>query len=281
MFTSPIITVDELHDLLDPPDPHGSRDDVRVVVCDVRAYLDGRVGRDAYEAGHVPGARFIDLETVLAAPPAPVLGRHPLPTPEVFAAGLAAEGIGPHAPVVAYDDAGGMIAGRLVWMLRTLGQSAALLDGGIAAWDGPLETGAIRPTPVEHAPRQWPAEATLDADDVQATLDRGGLVVDSRASPRFEGRHEPIDPRAGHIPGAINLPFTENLDEGRFLPVAELRERFERAGVDENTVWYCGSGVSACHNLLAAEAAGLGVGKLYTGSWSGWSSDDDRPVATG
>jgi len=251
-----------------------------VVVCDVRAYLDGRSGAEAYERNHIPGARFIDLDTVLTSPPAPVLGRHPLPDPADFAAGLSGAGIDHDTPVIAYDDAGGMIAGRLVWMLRTLGQPAALLDGGIAGWPGELSSTVDTVRPVENLARPWPKHVIVDADEVEATVAAGGLVVDSRAAPRYSGEEEPIDPKPGHVPGAINMPFADNLADGFFASTAEIRDRFMQAGVDSDTIFYCGSGVSACNNILAAEAAGLGVGRLYVGSWSGWSSDESRAVAT-
>lgn len=253
----------------------------RIVLCDVRYYLDGRDGMAAYLAGHLPGAVFIDMDTVLASPAGPVVGRHPLPTPEAFAAGLGAAGISERDTVVVYDDLQGMVAGRLVWMLRVLGQDAALLDGGIGAWDGPLVTNPTRPTPVKCPVRPWPADAVVDADQALAHAAAGGVLADSRAVERYRGEVEPIDPRAGHVPGAINLPFAVNLRaDGTFRSPDELRERFEGAGVDEAAIFYCGSGVSACHNLLAVEAAGLGLPRLYVASWSGWSSDPDRPAAT-
>lgn len=256
-----------------------------VVVADVRSYLDGRVGHDAYLAGHLPGAVFVDLDTVLAAPATAEHGRHPLPDPEVFAAGLAAVGIGPTTPVVAYDDLGGMIAGRLVWTLRILGSPAALLDGGLDAWDGPLETGPADPAPeeVEHPARPWPTDRLATIDEVAALAAADdGVVVDSRAVPRYRGETEPIDPRAGHVPGATNRPFADNLGpDGRFLPAEELAAAFADLGADPDSVFYCGSGVSACHNLLALEAAGLGRARLFVGSWSQWSNDPDRPAATG
>ncbi len=253
----------------------------RVVLCDVRYYLDGRDGRAAYLGGHLPGAVFIDMDTVLASPAGPVVGRHPLPTPEAFAEGLGAAGISEHDTVVVYDDLQGMVAGRLVWMLRILGQDAALLDGGIGAWDGPLVTNPTQPTAVECAVRPWPADAVVDADQALAHAGAGGVLADSRAAERYRGEVEPIDPRAGHVPGAINLPFSSNLQaDGTFKSPDELRERFEDAGIDETAIFYCGSGVSACHNLLAVEAAGLGLPRLYVASWSGWSSDPDRPAAT-
>ncbi len=282
----PIVTVgwllDRRRDGLARTDGSGRRD---LVVCDARSYLDGRVGRDAYRTGHIAGARFIDLDTVLAGPAAPVAGRHPLPDPETFAVGLGAEGIGDDTMVVAYDDLGGMIAGRLVWMLRILGRPAALLDGGIDAWvaqGGAIEIGD--PAPVEAQRRivePWPTDALATADDVVGHIEAGGRVVDSRAGERYRGEVEPIDPRAGHVPGAVNLPFADNLRNGRFRSTDELASRFAEAGVDAGAIVYCGSGVSACHNILAAEHAGLGRPRLYVGSWSGWSSEPGRPVATG
>jgi thiosulfate/3-mercaptopyruvate sulfurtransferase len=255
-----------------------------VVLCDVRWYLDGRSGADAYRAGHIPGAVFVDLGRWLAGPASAAAGRHPLPTPEVFAEGMSSIGVGDESVVAAYDDAGGMVAGRLVWMLRVLGRQAALLDGGLAAWTGPVESGWNEPRPgFGFTARPWPAGRLATADEV-GDLGEGSVLVDARAGDRFRGETEPVDPRAGHIPGAVNLPFAGNLlsPGGFFRPAAELRARFEAAGIgpDADVVAYCGSGVSACHDLLALEMAGLGPGRLYPGSWSQWSSDPSRPVAT-
>ncbi len=240
------------------------------VVCDCRAYLDDREGADAYNQGHIPGARFVDLETVLSSTPGPGVGRHPLPSPVAFATGLSQLGISAEAPVIAYDDAGGMIAGRLVWMLRTLGQPAALLDGGIDAWDGELATSPPEILTTETPVRPWPSGATVNAEEVDQIIAEGGLVIDSRGPDRYAGLVEPIDPVAGHVPGAKNLPFAGNLSDGMFIGSDALAQRFTDAGVDADTVYYCGSGVSACHNMLAAEASGFGRGRLYVGSWSGY-----------
>lgn len=251
-----------------------------VVLADVRWYLDGRSGRDAYEKGHLPGAVFIDLDTALAGPASPAEGRHPLPDPAVFAAAMSAAGIGDASTVVAYDDAGGVIAARLIWLLRALGREAALLDGGLPAYDGELTAETIHPSPATFTPREWPAERLATLSD---TVDGGHVVLDARDASRFRGDSEPVDPRPGHIPGARNLPCRANVAaDGRFLPVAELRERFAAAGVTEGAgvISYCGSGVTACHNLLALEHAGLGEGRLYPGSWSQYSHTD-RPAATG
>ena len=249
------------------------------VVADVRWYLDGRSGRDAWLNGHLPGAVFVDLNTVLAGPPSPEAGRHPLPEPEVFAAGLAALGIGDRDTVVAYDDAGGASAGRLVWLLRTIGVDAALLDGGLAAWSGPLVEGEQTRPAASFAPRPWDEAALATIDDA-ATAYR---VVDARAGARYRGDTEPVDPRAGHIPGAINVPFPGNLDaDQRFLAPEALRRRFAELGITDaaGVVVYCGSGVTACHDLLALEHAGLGRARLYPGSWSHYAATT-RPEATG
>ncbi|WP_445148012.1 sulfurtransferase [Baekduia sp. Peel2402] len=255
------------------------RDDV--VLADVRFYLDGRSARAAFDAGHLPGAVYVDLERWLAAPGTPKHGRHPLPTPETFAEGMSACGIGDDTQVVAYDDAGGVIAARLVWMLRALGRDAALLNGGIGAWDGPLETDEQPVAPASFTATPWPADRLASADDAAETT--VNLVIDARQRERFAGAPDDVDPRAGHIPGAHALPCREHLaSDDRLLPVDTLRARLSDAGIDGSTpvISYCGSGVTACHNLLVIEHAGLGTGRLYPGSWSQWSHDAARPVAT-
>ena len=251
------------------------------VLADVRWYLDGRSGRAAYAAGHIPGAVFVDLERWLAAPASPDAGRHPLPDPQVFAEGMGSLGIGDSDTVVAYDDAGGVIAARLVWMLRVTGHEAALLDGGLAACPGPLEREETGRSPVTFSPRAWPTDRLADIDEA---ADPAEVVLDARDAHRFRGEQEPVDPRPGHIPGARNVPCRANLDAtGRFLPVEELRQRFVDAGVTDeaSVVSYCGSGVTACHNLLSLELAGFGPGRLFPGSWSQYSRAPERPVAVG
>jgi thiosulfate/3-mercaptopyruvate sulfurtransferase len=258
-----------------------------VVFADCRWYLDGRSGRAAYEGGHIPGAVFVDLETALTrhADPADA-GRHPLPQPEAFAAALGALGIGDEDTVVAYDDAGGVIAARLVWMLRVTGHEAALLDGGLDAWRGELETTPAVRDPVTFTAREWPAErlATIEEVAVASQIDDtrvAPVLIDARQRERYEGEPDDLDPRAGHIPGARSVACRENLDaDGRLLPLGQLRERLD-FGPGKEVISYCGSGVTACHNLLAMEQAGLGPGRLFPGSWSQWSRDPGRPVQTG
>jgi len=253
-----------------------------VVPADVRWYLDGRSGRAAYDAGHLPGAVFVDLDSRLADVPGAREGRHPLPAPEAFAHSMSELGISDSDTVVAYDDAGGVSAARLVWMLRATGHQAALLDGGLAAYEGPLEREAPHRLRAVFSVRPWPRERLAGIDETANARD--AIVLDARDGVRYRGEQEPVDPRAGHIPGALSLPCRENLaPDGRFLPVERLRERFESVGARDgaSVISYCGSGVNACHNLLALEHAGLGHGRLYPGSWSQYSHDRERPVATG
>lgn len=253
-----------------------------LMIVDTRWYLDGRSGQDAYLAGHLPGAVFADLSTELAAPPSAAAGRHPLPSAPDLAAALGQLGIADTTETVAYDDQGGTVAARLVWMLRALGRSSALLDGGIGAWGGDLEIGEVRRPPVTFTARDLPTSLVADIEDAAAPGD--ALLIDARDPTRYRGDGDPIDPRTGHIPGALSVPCRENLDgDGRFLPPDRLRERFVKLGIDgtREVISYCGSGVTACHNLLALELAGLGRGRLYPGSWSQWSSDATRNVATG
>jgi thiosulfate/3-mercaptopyruvate sulfurtransferase len=270
-----------------------------LVLADCRWYVDGRSGRDAYAAGHITGAVFVDLDTALTRHADPALaGRHPLAEPEKFAAAIGALGIGDDDTVVAYDDAGGVIAARLVWMLRVTGHEAALLDGGLAAWEGAsaaggdasldvglgsrsLDVGETSREPADFTARPWPAERFASIEETAALAAGGGTVIDARPGERFAGAPDDLDPRAGHIPGARSVPCRENLDPtGRLLPTAELRARFAVEDADE-VISSCGSGVTACHNLLAMEQAGLGVGRLFPGSWSQWSRDPSRPVQIG
>ena len=270
----PLVSAAWLHDQLDA---------VRVV--DARWYLDGRSGRAAYDAGHIPGAVWVDLDGELAGPGAALLGRHPLPAPEQFAAVLSRLGIEHGDTVVVYDDASGSIAARLWWMLDAIGVRAAVLDGGLDAWEWPLSLEPVTPEPVDVAPRGWPEERFADADAVdRARSDPGELLLDARAHGRFTGEEASVDARPGHIPGAVSAPWAGNVDPdtGRMRPAGELRARFADLGAGErHVVVSCGSGVTACHDLLALRLAGFEDAALYTASYSGWTSDPARPVATG
>ncbi|MFF3766945.1 sulfurtransferase [Streptomyces sp. NPDC001922] len=254
------------------------------VLLDVRYEMGGPPGRPVYEAGHLPGAVYIDLETELAGPPGKN-GRHPLPELAVFAGAMRRAGVGADRPVVVYDGGKGWAAARTWWMLRWSGHpDVRVLDGGFAHWSAegrPLSTDV--PVPAEGTFTPEPgALPLLDADDA-AALARSGVLLDARAAERYRGEVEPIDPVAGHIPGAVSAPTMENVAaDGRFLPAAELRKRFDALGADSGAQVgvYCGSGVSAAHQVLALAVAGLPAA-LYVGSWSEWTADAQRPVATG
>lgn len=270
-----LITVEELAERLSDP---------LVVICDVRWYLaDPEQGRVEYARAHLPGARFVDLDTDLSAQPGP--GRHPLPTVSAFAATLGRLGVGPGHTVVAYDSSGGAIAARLWWMLRSVGHRPVLvLDGGLPAWERaglPLTGDVPVVKAVEYpAPAGW--TGVVNGDGVESRLGRA-LILDARSEDRYRGENETIDPRAGHIPTALSAFFGQNLaTDGRFLSPAALQGRFRDVGVEESecTIAYCGSGVTACHNLLAMHMAGY-TGLLYEGSWSDWSSTAERYVVTG
>jgi thiosulfate/3-mercaptopyruvate sulfurtransferase len=255
------------------------RDEVRI--ADVRWYLDGRSGLAAYHGGHIPGAVWLDIDAELSAPASPAEGRHPLPTPEAFAAALGRAGIADGQPVVAYDDAGGSTAARLWWLLHVLGQPVAVLDGGLGDWPGELTTEVPAYPPVQRPVRPWPAERFVTADEVAAT---DATVLDARTAARYAHGDPAIDPRPGHIPGARSAAWAAGLDptSGRFLDGPTLRARFAALGADRGpVVTYCGSGVSACHALLALDLAGITDAALYPGSWSQWGADPARPAETG
>jgi len=248
---------------------------------------DPAAGERAFAQAHLPGARYANLDTDLAGAKSGRNGRHPLPARADWAATLARLGVTADRPVVLYDAQGGPYAARAWWMLLWVGHRAAsVLDGGLAAWKaagGAVETGAS--VPAVGAPPYPVAESlvrTVDADALLKSLGRVTLL-DARAGERFRGEVEPLDARAGHIPGARSRFFKDNLDaNGRFRPASELRAAFEAfGGAPGDVVHQCGSGVTACHNLLAMEIAGLGGSALYPGSWSEWSSDPARPVAVG
>lgn len=248
---------------------------------------DPGAGERAFAAGHLPGARYANLDTDLAGAKTGRNGRHPLPQRSDWAATLARLGVTPERAVVVYDAQGGMYAARAWWMLLWAGHRAAsVLDGGLGAWQatgGKLEAGAA--AAVAHAapyPLQDSLVPSLDADALHKALGRVTLL-DARAGERYRGEVEPLDQRAGHIPGARSRFFKDNLDaRGRFKPAAELRAAFTAFGsAPAQVVHQCGSGVTACHNLLAMEVAGLSGSALYPGSWSEWSADPARPIAVG
>jgi thiosulfate/3-mercaptopyruvate sulfurtransferase len=263
-----------------------------VLVVDARADLGHPAkGAAAHAAARIPGAVHADLERELSDPSRTGLGRHPLPSREAFAALLSGWGWQPGLPVVVYDDAAGALAAaRAWWLLRTAGVTdVAVLDGGFGAWQAaalPLESGATLPRRASAVTIDFDPSAHLDADALAEALAADAVVLlDARAAPRFRGEMEPIDPVAGHVPGARNRPYTDNLDAaGRFKAPAELAAEFaaltDRRPPAE-VVHMCGSGVTACHNVLAMTHAGLAGSRLFAPSWSGWIVDPARPVATG
>ena len=264
-------------------------DDAQWRVFDCRHLLsDVDYGRRAYAAGHLPGAFFMHLDEDLSSPMNGRNGRHPLPDAQALADKLGVAGVTSQTQVVVYDDAGGMVAVRLWWLLRWLGhERVALLDGGIGQWQKqglPLSCEVPAATPARYAEQIAVRDWVVNADAVQANIARSAFtLIDARASDRFRGENETLDPVGGHSPGARNRFFRDNLDaDGLFRPAAELRREYLAlfAGVDPaQVVMYCGSGVSACHNLLAMAVAGLPGARLYAGSWSEWCSDPARPVA--
>ncbi|RMG49113.1 MAG: sulfurtransferase [Acidobacteria bacterium] len=264
--------------------------DVDWAVVDCRFSLDDpERGRRDYQRAHIPGAVYAHLNEDLSGPVIPGrTGRHPLPEIDRFAGTLGRWGIDERVQVVAYDDSGGAVAARLWWMLRWLGHDAvAVLDGGWPAWqeeERPAQSGVETRAPRTFVPRPRP-ELIITSEDIEAALGRATYrLIDARAPERYRGEQEPIDPIAGHIPGAVSAPFAGNLDaRGRFRSPEELRARFQAILGDlppERAVLYCGSGVTAAHNLLAMAHAGLGEGRLYVGSWSEWITDPRRPIAT-
>jgi len=264
----PLVSADWLHD-------HLADADLRVI--DLRWYLDGRSGREAYLAGHLPGAVFVDLDRDITGAAGP--GRHPIPRREQFEEAMRAAGVEPDSRVVVYDDQGGFTAARLWWLLRFFGHHAvAVLDGGLLAWQGPLDREPAGPARGGFRASAPDRSMVVDRDQVRAADE--AAIFDARAPERFRGEVEPIDAKAGHIPGARNIPWRSNLGaDWRFLPPDELRRKYAVAEGRE-VIAYCGSGVSAGVDLLALELAGVAGAKLYEGSWSDWSAQD-LPVATG
>ncbi|OAT67586.1 thiosulfate sulfurtransferase [Mycobacteroides immunogenum] len=271
--------------LISPSELADRLTDVRLL--DVRWTVMAPDGRPAYLAGHLPGAVFVDLDADLADHSATGRGRHPLPTPQALAASARRWGLNDGDAVVVYDDWNGQAAARAWWLLRAAGVSnVRILDGGWAAWQrsgGPVATEEVVPAAGDITITSLHGLAAVDADGVAAQAQSpDNLVFDARAAARYRGDEEPLDPRAGHIPGAVSAPTAENLTaDGTFKPVAELRERFEKLGAGAAPVTvYCGSGVTATHQIAALAIAGYDAA-LYPGSWSEWSSDPQRPVATG
>ena len=250
---------------------------------------DVAAGERTWREGHLPGSLYLHLDRDLSGPKTGSNGRHPLPARDVFAATLGRCGVTPQTQVIAFDRQGGVYASRLWWMLRWMGHSAAaVLDGGVAAWlaaGGTLVTETSAPTAAPPYPERPPLGATISADALAARLGRARLI-DARAAERFRGDVEPLDTTAGHIPGALNRFFKDNLDaaSGRFKTAGQLRAEFAPllgAAGAADAVHQCGSGVTAFHNLLAMEYAGLPGSALYAGSWSEWCADPARPVARG
>ncbi|MEU1885650.1 sulfurtransferase [Micromonospora sp. WMMD987] len=274
----PLIEPDRLAAELAQPDPP--------TLLDVRWRLAGPPGRADYAAGHLPGAVFVDLDTALCGPPG-AAGRHPLPDPDALQAALRAAGVRAGRPVVVYDGGDGMAAARAWWTLRWAGhRPVRVLAGGWAGWlaaglPGTVEVPTPPPGDVTVRPGALPVLDAAGAARLAATGD--GVLLDVRAAPRYRGESEPVDPVAGHVPGAVNLPATEYVSEGRFPTAAALRDRFAAVGVrpDRPVGAYCGSGVTAAQTVLALHLAGRTDAALYVGSWSGWIADPSRPVATG
>jgi len=279
-FTT-VVSAEQLAQHLDNPD---------WIVIDCRFTLsNAETGGLAYQQGHIPGARYVHLDNDMSSPVTATSGRHPLPDVKILSEKLSSWGVDSGKQVVVYDDSFGSMAVKMWWLLRWLGHdNVALLDGGLPKWMKqklPVSTELPKIVPAKFIP-QLRAEMVADAAEVeQARQESCRLVIDARPEQRFAGEREPLDKVAGHIPGAINWVFEENLDfDGTYLPADELREAYLKLlhGVNpEQVIHSCGSGVTACHNMLAMEIAGLPSGKLYAGSWSEWITDPSRPVATG
>jgi thiosulfate/3-mercaptopyruvate sulfurtransferase len=278
---SPLIDARALHARLGKPG---------CVIVDCRFSLqEPTAGRTAYERGHIPGARYADLDRDLSRAPQPSEGRHPLPNPANFAGTLGEWGVVPGDTVVAYDEGSGAIAARLWWLLRWIGhRESRVLDGGLAAWQAagaPIEVTLPRWQKTHYPAPTSVAATVVTTDELRGRQAAGDVVVDVRGAARYRGEQEPIDPVAGHVPGALNRPFSSNVTAaGTFRPAAELqRELLGLLGArrPQQLIAMCGSGVTACHLLLAMAVAGLPDGKLFAGSWSEWIRDPNRTVKTG
>ena len=275
----PLITPNQLEELVNTG--------ADILICDCRFDLTNpQAGREAYNAGHILGAIYVDLDRDLSAAKTGNNGRHPLPSPEAWADTKQRLGIDPKTTVIAYDNHGSVYASRLWWMLKASGHTHVhVLDGGLSAWNGSIGTipPAIKPLPSAIPARDWMGSVTVNAIEEWLTKPEGQSIVDARAEDRFRGENETLDPVGGHIPGALNRFFKQNLSAGQFKSPEVLRTEFKAllGNTSANDVIHqCGSGVSACHNLLAMEVAGLSGSRLYVGSWSEWCADPKRPVAT-
>lgn len=272
-MSTPLVSADELRTLVASERPP--------VLLDVRYRMGGPGGPDEFAVGHIPGAAYVDMDTDLASPPGEG-GRHPLPDPAVFNAAMRRAGVGLESSVVVYDDWAGHAAARAWWLLRHYGHAdVRVLDGGWSAWvagGGDVTTGAYDAEPGDFhgAPGSMPV---VTAEEIPSFVAGGGVLIDARAPERYRGEVEPVDPVAGHIPGAVNVPTARNLDNhGHFRGEQELAAVYAEVGADDAAsavAAYCGSGVTACHDLLALELIGT-RGVLYPGSWSGWITDPSR-----
>ncbi len=282
MYINTLVTTEDLARHLEDPD---------WVVFDCRFTLtDTEAGRRAYAEGHIPGARYAHLDEDLSGPIVPgKTGRHPMPDPHVLAKKLYKWGVGVNRQVVVYDDSYGSMAVRMWWLLRWLGHPAvALLDGGFPKWRRelrPLTTDIPVPQKGNCVCLPEPSQIASADEVMQALRSQRELIIDARSERRFTGEFEPLDPVAGHVPGAINWDFEDNLDiDGTYLPPEALRENYQallKGRPPWQVIHMCGSGVTACHNILAMEIAGLPGSRLYPGSWSEWITDPSRPIATG
>ncbi|WP_114639088.1 sulfurtransferase [Polynucleobacter necessarius] len=273
---TPLISANQLEEIINSGE--------EVLLCDCRFDLvDPLYGQKAYEESHIPGAIYVDLDHDLSGPKNGVNGRHPLPSPEAWAKTKIRLGITPNTLVVAYDKQGSVYASRLWWMLKTSGHAKVqVLDGGLDAWNGPMGTVPRKPIPSPQAIEPRPYVGLVLVDEMVSNLQtKKNTIIDARANDRFHGQNETLDPVGGHIPGAINRFFKNNLSATAFKPAEQLFKDFvELLGPVKpaDVIHQCGSGVTACHNLLAMELAGLKGSRLYAGSWSEWCADSSRPV---
>lgn len=275
---TPLITANQLEELINSGE--------NVLLCDCRFDLvDPLAGKKAYEESHIPGAIYVDLDHDLSGKKTGTNGRHPLPSPQVWAQTKTRLGMSPNTLVVAYDKQGSVYASRLWWMLKATGHAKVqVLDGGLDSWNGPMGTVPRKPTPANHAIEPRPYVGLVLVDEVMGNLEKQShTVLDARANDRFHGQNETLDPIGGHIPGATNRFFKDNLSATSFKPAEQLFKEFvDLLGSTKPSavIHQCGSGVTACHNLLAMELAGLKGSRLYAGSWSEWCADPNRPVET-